>query len=255
MIRAVINPQSTWKALLSLLLAVLSSLAQATMASGNEPSLDDPTVFADPQPLVIKRLDELVKQLGDQAEQIRKDPGIAYRISDELMAPHIDFPRIARLIIGKYWRDASESQRKQLIKEIEDLLTRSYVTAMITYVDQIVAQQKGTKYYPSRYRPGDRKTSVRATIPLEGGQTADVQYQLYYKGEWKIYDIRIEGVSLAMTYRTSMGERIRKVGIDGLIAELAERNRKGEVELPETIAPDEPVANTDINVIKPAVAR
>jgi len=233
----------------------LTSLAQASLAATGKTYADDPTVFADPQPLVVKRLDELVRQLGDNAEAIRKDPNVAYRISDELMAPHIDFPRVARLIIGKYWRDASESQRKQLIKEIEELLTRSYVTAMVSYVDQIVAQQKGTKYHPSHYKPGDRKTSVRATIPLEGGQTADVQYQLYYRKEWKIYDIRIEGISLAITYRSSMGERIRKVGIDGLIAELAERNRKGEVELPESIAPEEPVANTHINVIQPAAAK
>ena len=247
---------STWMRLISLLLAAVSSLSQASLASpGAPPSLDDPTVFSDPQPLVVKRLDELVRQLGDSAEQIRKDPKVAYRISDELMAPHIDFPRVARLIIGKYWRDASETQRQQLIKEIESLLTRSYVTAMVSYVDQIVEQQKGTKYHPSRYQTGDKKSSVRATIPLEGGQKADVQYQLYYRGEWKIYDIRIEGISLAITYRTSMGEKIKKVGLDGLIAQLAERNSKGEVELPESIAPEEPVENTNIKVIQPAAAK
>ncbi|MFQ5642677.1 MAG: phospholipid-binding protein MlaC [Thiogranum sp.] len=255
MIRTAYSTQAFWRGFISLLMAVISSLTQASLASTGQTYADDPTVFADPQPLVVKRLDELVRQLGDKAEEIRKDPNMAYRISDELMAPHIDFPRIARLIIGKYWRDASESQRRQLVKEIEELLTRSYVTAMVSYVDQIVAQQKDTRYHPSRYKPGDRKTSVRATIPLEGGQTADVQYQLYYKDEWKIYDIRIEGISLAITYRSSMGERIRKVGIDGLIAELAERNRKGEVELPESIAPEEPVGNARINIIQPAAAK
>jgi len=243
--------QSAWTGLISLLLIAVSSLSLAT---AGEASLDDPTVFSNPQPLVVKRLDELVRRLGDNAEQIRKDPTIAYRISDELMAPHIDFPRIARLIIGKYWRNASESQRQQLTREIESLLTRSYVTAMVSYVDQIVEQQKGTRYHPSRYQPGDRKTSVRATIPLEGGQKADVQYQLYYRGEWKIYDIRIEGISLAITYRTSMGEKIKKVGLDGLIEQLSEGNRKGEVELPESIAPEEPVENTSIKTIKPGTA-
>ncbi len=244
--------QSAWIGLISLLLAAVSSFS---LASPADASVDDPTVFSDPQPLVVKRLDELVRQLGDNAEQIRKDPTVAYRISDELMAPHIDFPRIARLIVGKYWRDASETQRQLLIKEIESLLTRSYVTAMVSYVDQIVEQQKGTRYHPSRYQTGDRKTSVRATIPLEGGQTADVQYKLYYRGEWKIYDIRIEGISLAITYRTSMGEKIKKIGLDGLIAQLAERNSRGEIELPEAIAPEEPVENTDIKIIQPAAAK
>jgi len=235
--------------LLCLFLATLSSLS---LASPGGTQLDDPTVFSDPQPLVESKLDELIRQLGENAEQIQKDPTIAYNISDELMAPHIDFPRIARLIVGKHWREASETQRQQLVKQIESLLTRSYVTAMVSYVDQIVEQQKGTRYHRSRYQDGDKKSSVRATIPLEGGQTADVQYQLYYRGEWKIYDIRIEGISLAITYRTSFGEQINKIGIDGLITQLADRNRKGEVELPEAIAPEEPVENTNMKVIQPA---
>ncbi len=251
MILTAYKTQSAWMRLLSLFLVAVSSLSQASPASpGDDAVLDDPSVFTDPQPLVEKRLDELIRQLGDNAEEIHKDPTIAYRISDKLMAPHIDFPRIARLIIGKHWRDANESQRQQLIKEIEALLIRSYVTAMVSYVDQIVEQQKGTRYHPSRYQTGDRKTSLRATIPLEGGQSADVQYQLYYRGEWKIYDIRIEGISLAITYRNSFGEQIKKIGIDGLIAQLVERNRKGDVELPEAIAPEEPVKNTSIKIIQ-----
>jgi phospholipid transport system substrate-binding protein len=61
---------------------------------------------------------------------------------------------------------------------------------------------------------------------------------MYYRGEWKIYDIRIEGISLAITYRTSFGEQIKREGLDKLINNLAERNRRGEVELPDSIAPE-----------------
>ncbi|MGI9320204.1 MAG: MlaC/ttg2D family ABC transporter substrate-binding protein, partial [Thiogranum sp.] len=176
----------------------------------------------------------LILQLRDNAEKIREDQSIAYRISNELMAPHIDFPRITRLVIGKYWKTASPAQQQQLIEEVKDLLIRPYVTAMTSYVDDIIAlaEQKGIKYLPSRYKTGDKKASIRATIALEGGQSADVQYQLYYRDEWKIYDIRLEGISLAITYRSSFGEQIKRDGLDELITQLAERNRKGEVELP-----------------------
>ena len=217
-----------------LAMAVASSFTQATLA---EPTAPDPRVFEDPQPLVTEKIDELIRQLRDNAEKIREDQSIAYRISDELMMPHVDFPRITRLVIGKYWRDASPAQQQQLIKEIKSLLVRSYVSAMTSYVDDIVAvaEQNGIKYLPSRYKTGDKKASVRATISLQGGQSADVQYQLYYRDEWKIYDIRIEGISLAITYRTSFGEQIKRDGLDKLIAQLADRNRRGEVELPKSV--------------------
>jgi len=217
-----------------LALGAASSFTQATLA---DPTVHDPRLFEDPQPLVAARIDELIQRLRDNAEQIREDKSIAYQLSNELMAPHIDFPRITRLVIGKYWRTASPAQQQQLIKEVKDLLIRSYVTAMSSYVDDIVAvaEKQGIKYLPSRYKSGDKKASVRATIELEGGQKADVQYQLYYRDEWKIYDIRLEGISLAITYRTSFGEQIKRDGLDNLITELASRNRKGEVELPKSL--------------------
>jgi phospholipid transport system substrate-binding protein len=226
--------QNLWLPLLVLCIGIVSTFTQATLA---EPSVHDPRVFEDPQPLVAEKIDELIRRLRENAEKIRSDQSIAYQISDELMTPHIDFPRITRLVIGKYWKTASPAQQQQLIEEIKALLVRSYVSAMTSYVDDIVAlaDKQAITYLPSRYQTGDKKASVRANIALEGGQLADVQYQLYYRDEWKIYDIRIEGISLAITYRTSFGEQIKRDGLDRLIAQLAERNRKGEVELPTSL--------------------
>jgi phospholipid transport system substrate-binding protein len=226
--------QNLWLSLFVLSMGIISTFTQATLA---EPSVHDPRVFEDPQPLVAEKIDELIRRLRKNADQIQKDQSIAYQISDELMTPYIDFPRITRLVIGKYWKTASPAQQQQLIEEIKALLVRSYVSAMTSYVDDIIAlaDKKAITYLPSRYQTGDKKASVRANIALEGGQEADVQYQLYYRNEWKIYDIRIEGISLAITYRTSFGEQIKRDGLDSLIAQLSERNRKGDVELPTSL--------------------
>lgn len=218
----------TWMFLTTLLFIGTASLAQA---------IPEPETPDDPQLLIANTVNELVDRLEKNRDKIKQDDSIAYQISDELIAPHIDFPRIARLVVGKYWRDATEDQRKRLIEEIRTLLTRSYVTAMTSYVDEIIGHKNSIHYQPSRYQPGDRKASVRAAIQIDKGKTVDVQFQVYFKdGKWKIYDISIEGISLAITYRTSFGETIRRDGIDNLIAQLEERNRKGEVELPDSVA-------------------
>lgn len=219
---------TTWMFLTALLLVGTASLSQAAP----EPIDDN-----DPQPILADKVNELVLRLEENRDQIKLDDSIAYRISDELIMPHIDFPRIARLVIGKHWRGASETQRKRLVDEIESLLVRSYVTAMTSYADDIINKKDCVSYQPSRYKPGDRKATVRSTIAISSTQTVDVQYQVYFKDdEWKIYDIRIEGISLAITYRTSFGETIKREGLDSLIEQLAERNRKGEVELPAAVA-------------------
>lgn len=196
-------------------------------------AIDGKSSASDPQPLLEERIHELLVRLRDNSDAIRKDKSVAYRISDELIVPIIDFPRIARLVIGKYWREASDTQREEVTSEIRDLLVRSYVTAMSSYIDDLVSENNMIDFQPSHYQPGDRKASVRANIALGGRAPAEVQYQLYFMGQWKIYDIRIEGISLALTYRTSFGEQIKREGLDSLIAQLAERNRRGEVEIPK----------------------
>jgi len=193
------------------------------------------SINEDPQPLVSKTINDLLERLRDNSDKIRQDKAVAYKISNELINPYIDFPRIARLVIGKYWKRASEAQRTQLVEEIESLLVRSYVTAMTSYIDDLVSDDNVIDFLPSRFKPGDRKASVRANIALGGSQSAQVDYQLYFRDKWKIYDIRIEGISLAITYRTSFGEQIKRNGLDKLITDLAERNRRGDVELPDTI--------------------
>lgn len=220
----------TWVFLVSLILAMASPSQLNATAAGN-------SINEDPQPLVSKTINDLLVRLRDNSDKIRQDQAFAYDISNELINPYIDFPRITRLVIGKYWKTASEAQRTQLVDEIKSLLVRSYVTAMTSYIDDLVSKDNVIDFLPSRFKPGDRKASVRANIILGGKQSAQVDYQLYFLDEWKIYDIRIEGISLAITYRTSFGEQIKRDGLDRLITDLAERNRRGDVELPDSITP------------------
>jgi len=188
-----------------------------------------------PQPLIEGMINELLDRLSASAEQIEQDRSVAYELSNELVVPYLDFPRITRIIIGKYWRDANDEQRQHLIDEISTLLIRSYVTAMIAYADDTLTDEQ-VVYLPSRYKAGDRKTSVRSRISLDSGQTIDVRYSLYRTGgQWKIYDISFENISLVLTYRASFGATIKNKGLDALITRLENRNKKGTVSLPGVV--------------------
>jgi len=188
-----------------------------------------------PQPQIEGMINELLDRLSANAEQINQDRSVAYELSNELVVPYLDFPRITRLIIGKYWRDASDEQRQRLINEISALLIRSYVTAMIAYADDTLLDEQ-VVYLPSRYQAGDRKTAVRAKISLDSGQTIDVRYALYRTDDqWKIYDISFENISLVLTYRSSFGASIKNNGLDALITRLGNRNRTGEIHLPGVV--------------------
>jgi phospholipid transport system substrate-binding protein len=216
------------------LLAIISLVAMCAFATAGSAvtQADDHDL---PQPQIEEMINELLDRLSASAEQIDQDRSVAYELSDELVVPYLDFPRITRLIIGKYWRDANDEQRQRLIDEISTLLIRSYVSAMIAYADDTLTDEQ-VVYLPSRYQAGDRKSAVRAKISLDSGQTIDVRYALYRTHDrWKIYDISFENISLVLTYRGSFGATIKSNGLDALITRLESRNRKGEINLPGVV--------------------
>jgi phospholipid transport system substrate-binding protein len=44
-------------------------------------------------------------------------------------------------------------------------------------------------------------------------------------GSWKVYDVKIEGISLVENYRNTFNNEIQRTGIDGLIRALGDKNR------------------------------
>lgn len=67
---------------------------------------------------------------------------------------------------------------------------------------------------------------MRSRIRQSGAETVMVEYDMARTDAgWKVYDVRVAGVSLVATYRTSFAEEVRNRGIDGLIATLASKNR------------------------------
>ncbi|WP_126457077.1 MlaC/ttg2D family ABC transporter substrate-binding protein [Sulfuriflexus mobilis] len=180
----------------------------------------------DAQALIVEHSNQLVDALKAQKTAIKADKQIAYKLVDDIVLPHVDFNRVARLVLGKYWRSANEEQRQRFTSEFRAFLVRTYVTAMIEFSDQIVSHADSVKYLPFRNSdPND--VSVRMQITLPDRPPAQINYSLYQDGagsEWKIYDLAVEGISLATTYRSSFASQIRREGLDGLINKLAERN-------------------------------
>lgn len=203
---------------LSIYLFVLAMLGmQANIAAAAQ---------EDAQTLIVEHSNQLVDALKQQSAAIKLDNQIAYKLVEEIVLPHVDFNRVARLVLGKHWRSASAEQRERFTNEFRRFLIRTYVTAMVEFSDQIVSHADSVKYLPFRNSdPND--VSVRMLITLPDRPPVQVNYSLYQNGtesSWKIYDLAVEGISLATTYRSSFSTQIRREGMDGLINKLAERN-------------------------------
>jgi len=180
------------------------------------------------QELVVSNTIKLLKGLKENNGNLKKDSAIAYKLVEDIVLPHIDFQRIGQIVLGKYWRRATEAQRVRFVNEFRGFLIRTYVTAMIEFSDQIVSHADNVSYLPFR-NTDPEDVSVRMEIRLADRPPVSVNYSLYLNGsKWLIYDLTIEGISLATNYRGSFGSAIRRDGLDKLIDSLADRNKTAD---------------------------
>ncbi len=165
----------------------------------------------------------------DVLEVIRQDKDIQAgnpaKVADLVemkILPHFDFPRMTRIAVARNWSLASASQQAALTAEFKTLLVRTYSTALAAYRNQV------SEFRPLRAAPGDEVT-VRSVIRQSGTATIGMDYDMERLPEgWKVYDIKIDGMSLVTTYRETFASKVRESGVEGLIRTLSEKNRQGD---------------------------
>ena len=174
--------------------------------------------------------DVLVKNVSSEViAEIRRDKAIQggdgakiAALIETKIVPHFDLRRITQLAVGQGWRRATPEQQERLTQEFKTLLVRTYSGALTSYRDQAI------EFKPLRAAAGDTEVTVKSVIRQSGAEPITIEYDLAKVGaQWKIFDVRISGISLVATYRSSFAEEVRNNGVDGLIGLLERKNRQG----------------------------
>jgi phospholipid transport system substrate-binding protein len=164
--------------------------------------------------LSIIRLDKDI-QAGNPAK-------VADLVETKIL-PLFDFVHMTQIAAARNWPLATSQQQKALTAEFKTLLVRTYSTVLSGYHDQVV------EFKPLRATPTDTGVTVRSVIRQSGAAPLSMDYEMEkLPGGWKVYDIKLEGVSLVTTYRDSFAGTVRSSGMDGLIKLLADKNREGD---------------------------
>ena len=194
------------KNLLSLLLVAFSSLA---LAQESAPDVLVKTITTE----VIG----IIKQ--DKDIQAGNSKKIADLVEKRIL-PHFSFARMTRIAVAVNWRRATSEQQKVLTEEFKTLLVRTYSNALSLYRDQVI------DFKPLRMRPGDDEVTVKSDIRQRGAQPVTLDYEMEKTPTgWKVFDVKVSGVSLITNYREDFAAQVRESGIDGLIKVLVSKNR------------------------------
>lgn len=173
---------------------------------------------------------EFVKAVADNAlAALRADKkaksGDLSRINalvDEYVLPYVDLEKTTRLSAGRYWRQATPEQQKELVEAFKGTLIRTYSGAL-EQADDV----SEIKPLPFRGDPNAQDVVVRTQLTQRNGPPVNVDYRMENSPSgWKIYDLNVEGIWLIQNYRNQFAQQINQNGIDGLITALNQHNAR-----------------------------
>lgn len=164
---------------------------------------------------------------------IRKDKDIQAgnpaKVADLIetrILPHFDFTRMTQSAMARNWRVATPEQQEALTSEFKTLLVRTYSTALSDYRNQVV------EFRPLRAAPDATEVTVRSSVKQPGSERMTLDYDMEKTpAGWKVYDIKIAGISLVTTYRDTFSTMVRDGGIEGLIKSLWDKNHQSELKV------------------------
>mgnify|MGYP006267234025 CR=1 FL=1 len=181
---------------------LIITLAAAAPAGAEEASA--------PRALVSETVDAVVATLSDPA----LSPELRAERVKSLIAERLDSQGIARRVLATHWHGATLAERRRFERRFIALVVENYWRKIRDYSDETVDVVGASLL-------GKRLASVETLIRTSPGDIpVDYKLNLTPSGEWRVYDVVVERVSLVRNYRTSFQQMVQREGLDHVIAEL-----------------------------------
>jgi len=164
----------------------------------------------------------LITDMGNRALEVLGkgvDPRQREARFRELFNADFDVPTIARFVLGRYWRLATPAQRQEFVRLFDDYVVLAYSNRLSEYSGEIF---KVTGSRPDT----DGSIVTSEIIRTNGAQPARVDWRLSWTdGTYKITDVIVDGISMAVTQRSEFASVIQRHGgqVQGLLTLLREK--------------------------------
>ena len=172
--------------------------------------------------------EEVVQRLVEQVWQVLAARGDAPEIDrDHLLSvldEGTDLSLLGRLVLGRYWRDASPGQRTEYLQLFRRYMLQTFIQRLRQYAGTDVSHP-GERFQIIASRPvGERDILVQSRVAPPTSQPLRVDWRLRERpGEPVIIDLIVEGISLLVTQRSEFAAVLERGGVEGLLAELRAR--------------------------------
>lgn len=165
---------------------------------------------------VVEEAVELLRDgLNARRDELAADKAALHVFIDGILLPRFDREFAAGAVLGKHWRAASEAQRQRFITAFYQTLLQRYAEGILEFETDRV------EILPYRGDPDKRTTVVKTTVRRDDGTKVPVHYTLVNREDkWRLFDVKIEGVSYVVNYRKELDSEIRATSLEAVIKRL-----------------------------------
>ncbi len=176
----------------------------------------------EPNAVVQGIADELAKSLEGRKDELRKDQDALIKLIDGIVLPHFDIDYASILVLGQYARSTAPEQRARFARAFYNSISHRYAEGLLNYTRGRV------NVLPFKGELNDKRSLVRTEVVLDDGKRVPVDYAFRKTkdGEWKAYDVIIEGISYVTNYRNQVAAEIQKSSVEALTARLETQGDK-----------------------------
>jgi len=134
----------------------------------------------------------------------------------QVISSRFDFAEMARRSLGSQWRRIGPKEREEFVRLFTDLLERAYIDRIEGYSDE--------KFAYVRENLDKNYAEVNSRIVTNNGEEFSLNYKVMLKnGEWKVYDVVVENISLVNNYRSQFTRIIANSSYDELVRRMKEK--------------------------------
>ena len=165
---------------------------------------------------LVEHVLQVISQDGDNSSRERR---LVAAIESQT-----DLSLLARMTMGRHWRQANARQRETFVGVFRQYLLQSFTSRLRRYTSTDLDAARERFSILGTRNVGKRDVVVRSRITPPSGAPLEVDWRIRSRGDRMfIIDLVVEGVSLLITQRSEFGSVLERIGVDGLIGELQSR--------------------------------
>jgi len=166
--------------------------------------------------VVLVNSSRIISNLEKRRAEFKGNPAVLRQYVASEFNNLFDRDYAARLVLGIHGRGAADADIKAFADALSDSLMTRYGSALLDFNTQLKVRVKSESALP-----GGRGVKVASEMQRPDGEPIPVDYLLrQVGGQWKVFDVMVEGVSFVQTFKTQFDAPLRQKSITQVAADL-----------------------------------